>query len=342
MERRTFITDTAKYTALTLVGTSILNNNLNASSTAIKSLRSLILQKNSQLDIIPTYQNVTTIVKLKGMDVKIHALCTGTVAVKTAFKTKKGYGELAKLNILLDHHYTTYLPIWVWVIEHPEGLIVVDTGEVAAISDLDKFLAKESGFIRYQFKHAAKFGITEKDELNYQFEKINLKLEDVKLVVLTHLHLDHTDGLKFFPKQDIIVGELEYKHPNSNMPTTYPSWFKPNKVTYAKDRVNIFNLAYPITTAEDLLYIPTPGHTHGHSSLIFKTDDFDIIFAGDTSYNQEQVLRGELAGVNVDFKKSRETYKNLINYATDRKTIYLPTHDENSGYRLTNKEFLVK
>jgi len=297
--------------------------------------------KTFSKDIIPSYENVTTVVKLKGKDVKVHALCTGTVAVKTNFRKKNGIGELAKINILLDKHYTDYLPIWVWVIEHPDGLIVIDTGEVSAISNLDKYLAKESAFMKYFFNHGAKFAVSEKDELNYQFEKINLRLDDVKLVVLTHLHLDHTDGLQFFPKQEIIVGDHEFNHPNGNMPTTYPSWFNPNKVNYKQNRIDIFNEAFPITSSDDLLYVPTPGHTPGHSSVIFKTDDFDIIFAGDTSYNQGQVLRGELAGVNADYKKSAETYNKLVAYATNHKTIYLPTHDADSANRLYRKDFLV-
>lgn len=292
-------------------------------------------------DMMPVYQNVTTTVKLKGTAIKVHALCTGTVAIKTNFRTKKGVGGLAKLNILLDKHYTDYLPIWVWVIEHPEGLLVIDTGENAEINNLDKYLAKESGFLRFQFKHACKFNIESQDELNHQFEKVNLKLSDVKLLALTHLHLDHTDGLKFFPKQEIIVGDFEFKHPNGHMPSTFPSWFKPNKVLYKQNRIEVFNEAYPITSSEDLLYIPTPGHTLGHSSVVFKTDDFDIIFAGDSSYNQEQVLSGELAGVNVSFEKTRQTYKSLLEYATRRKTIYLPTHDENAGQRLANHTFLI-
>jgi N-acyl homoserine lactone hydrolase len=290
---------------------------------------------------IPVYQNVTTEVQLKGKAVKVHALCTGTVAVKRNFRKKKGPGELAKINILLDRQYTEYMPIWVWVIEHPEGLMVIDTGESSEIGNLDRYLANESRFMRYFFKHGAKFAVRPLDELNYQFEKVNLKLEDVKLVVLTHMHLDHTDGLKFFPKQEIIVGEREYKHPNGNMPSTYPSWFNPNKVNYKQNRVDVFNEAFPISSAEDLLYIPTPGHTPGHSSVIFKTDGFDVIFAGDTSYNQEQVLNGELAGVNADYKKSGETYKNLMDYASNHNTIYLPSHDDNSGIRLNGRKFLL-
>jgi N-acyl homoserine lactone hydrolase len=227
------------------------------------------------------------------------------------------------------------------VIEHPDGLMIVDTGEISAIENQNKYLAAESRFMRYFFKHGAKFQIDESDELNHRLASIHLKTEDVKLVVLTHLHLDHTDGLKFFPDAEIIVGDHEYKHPNGNMPTTYPSWFKPNPVLYKKNRADIFGEAFPISSTEDLLYIPTAGHTAGHSSIIFKTDDFDIIFAGDISYNQEQVLVGELAGINADYANSKKTYKSLMDYASLHKTIYLPTHDGNAGNRLKNKSFLV-
>ncbi len=286
------------------------------------------------------YQQSSTTIKLRGKDVKVHALCTGTVAVKQNFRTKNSIGELAKINILLGSHYTEYMPIWVWVIEHPDGLIIIDTGEISAIGNQGKYLADESRFMRYFFKHGAKFNVGETDELNHRLASINLKTKDVKLVVLTHLHLDHTDGLKFFKEAEIIVGEHEYKHPNGNMPTTYPSWFKPNPVLYKKNKVDIFDEAFPISLAEDLLYVPTPGHTAGHSSVIFKTDEFDIIFAGDTSYNQEQVLKGELAGINADYSKSIGTYNNLMAYATAHRTIYLPSHDGNAGNRLVNKSFL--
>jgi glyoxylase-like metal-dependent hydrolase (beta-lactamase superfamily II) len=262
------------------------------------------------------------------------------VAVKTAFRTKKGSGPVAKINILLDDYFTEYMPIWVWIIEHPEGIIAIDTGEVIQAKDRGNYLARESAYSRYLAQHTSKFMIEQEDELNYQLSTVNLKPWDISLVVLTHLHLDHTDGLKFFPNTEIIVNQFEFEHPYANQPTTYPSWFKPHLVNYQKDRIEIFENAYPITKSEDLLYIPTPGHTNGHSSIIFKTDDVDIVFAGDTSYYQDQLLRGEVAGVNKDFAKTRDTYKKLIGYASLRPTVYLPTHDGNSGIRLLNKSLL--
>jgi glyoxylase-like metal-dependent hydrolase (beta-lactamase superfamily II) len=287
------------------------------------------------------YENVTTTVKLKGKEVKIHGLSIGTVAVKKNFKTKNGAGFLSKINILLGKEFTAYLPIWVWVIEHPEGTIVIDTGENTESLDIDKYLAKESFFARYQFKHACKVKIQPQEELNHQLNKINIEVDDVKLVILTHLHSDHVDGLKFFPKQEILLGKYEFLHPDNCFLSTLPSWFKPKTVDFLQNKIEVFNQAYPISQSEDLLLIPTPGHTLGHNSVLLKTDDFHIIFGGDSSYHQDQVLKGEMAGANTDYNKTKQTYKNFLDYAALRRTIYLPTHDENAGQRLANKSFLV-
>lgn len=289
----------------------------------------------------PIYENVTTTVKLKRNDVKIHGLCVGTVAVKTTFKTKKGEGFFSKINILLANYYTEYMPIWVWVIEHPEGIIVIDTGENAESMTVDTYLSRESWYARYQFKNACNVKIQRQHEIDRQLEKINIKIDDVKLIVLTHMHLDHIDGLRNFPKQEIMVGDIEFTHPDNVFKSILPAWFKPNRLMYKPGKIEIFDAAFPVTRAEDLLYIPTPGHTLGHSSLVFKTDDFDIIFAGDASYDQAQVLSGELPGANTDYKKTAETYQKILSYASSHKMIYLPTHDANAGKRLVNKSFLI-
>lgn len=82
---------------------------------------------------------VTTLVHSKGKEVKIHAFSTGSVAVTRSFRTQRGIGMVSKLNILLDTHFTNYMPIWVWVIEHPEGVIIVDTGENTDVLHADYF-----------------------------------------------------------------------------------------------------------------------------------------------------------------------------------------------------------
>lgn len=65
----------------------------------------------------------------------IHGFTTGMVSVKTKFREARGGALLSKLNFLLDSQFTEYMPIWVWVIDHPEGVFVIDTGENARVKN---------------------------------------------------------------------------------------------------------------------------------------------------------------------------------------------------------------
>jgi hypothetical protein len=60
---------------------------------------------------------------------KIHAIQTGTVAITTAWREGIGHGRRRLLHTILDRQWTEPLPIYAFAIEHPEGVIVVDTGE---------------------------------------------------------------------------------------------------------------------------------------------------------------------------------------------------------------------
>src|SRR2546421_13097313 len=66
---------------------------------------------------------------------KIHAIQTGTVAITTKWREGAGHGQLRLVNTLLDREWTEPLPIYAFAIEHPEGVIVVDTGETARVSE---------------------------------------------------------------------------------------------------------------------------------------------------------------------------------------------------------------
>ncbi len=64
--------------------------------------------------------------------VNIHAIQTGTVDIKTAHRVRKAGGLT---RVFTDSRWTGWLPIYTWVIDHPEGIIVVDTGETSKSSD---------------------------------------------------------------------------------------------------------------------------------------------------------------------------------------------------------------
>ena len=290
--------------------------------------------------ILQSNEIQTAVFYCNGKEVKVHAVQTGLISVKKNFLTKKGPGFLSKLNIALGSAYAGFMPIWVWVIEHPEGIIVIDTGDIEDSAHKDYYKDETIG-TKFNLKAMSnQRNIGKKDELDTQLARLGIRPDQVFKVVLTHLHGDHTDGVKFFPGKEIIVNEAEHGKPYGNLPTTYPKWFSPTLVNFLKDRIDFFDVAYPVTKSEDVLLIPTPGHTYHHSSILLKTDNEHILFAGDVSYKYQQLLDNKFAGANIDYAASQKTYDTILRYAKKYPVIYLPSHDENSARRLVGKECL--
>ena len=65
----------------------------------------------------------------RGERMKLHAIQTGSVRIKTAQVEGRGRGLRRRLAVFTDRHWTEWLPTYAWVIDHPEGVIVVDTGQ---------------------------------------------------------------------------------------------------------------------------------------------------------------------------------------------------------------------
>src|SRR4051812_40408590 len=163
--------------------------------------------------ILTSNEIQTAVFFCNGKEVKVHAVQTGLISVKENFLNQKGQGFLSKLNIVLGEKYAGFMPIWAWVVEHPEGIIVIDTGDVTE-SSYKEFYKNETMGAKLSLKAMSnKRNISKQDELDAQLCRLGIKPEQVSKVVLTHLHGDHTDGVKFFPKNEIIVSEAEYRKP---------------------------------------------------------------------------------------------------------------------------------
>jgi hypothetical protein len=81
-------------------------------------------------NILLTNEIQTAVYYCNSHAVKVHAVQTGLISVKENFLRQKGNRFLSKLNIVLGSAYADFMPIWSWVIEHPEGIIVIDTGDI--------------------------------------------------------------------------------------------------------------------------------------------------------------------------------------------------------------------
>jgi glyoxylase-like metal-dependent hydrolase (beta-lactamase superfamily II) len=245
---------------------------------------------------------------------------------------------MRQVNILLDRSWTEPLPIFAWAIEAPGGVILVDVGETSR--------TREPGYFpRWHpyFQMAVQFDVRPEQEAGPQLRALGIRPEDVRTVILTHLHTDHAGGLHHFPKSEILVSGEELRLASGvrgrirgYLPNRWPSWFAPKVIEFAAGSLEPFARHQAVTADGSVVIVPTPGHTSGHVSVIVVDDGISYFLAGDTTYSQECLLEGRVDGVSPDDAVSAETMRAIVRYARDRRTVYLPAHDPASGDRLAS------
>lgn len=286
----------------------------------------------------PAYSQSITSVILPG-NIKIHAISTGQVAVTEAFLHAGHLGFLRKPNILFNRQFADWMPIYVWVIEHPEGIFVVDTGENNAVTHPDYF--KGVGWLNeYINTHAFRFEVAREQEIDRQLAQLGIRSTDVRAVVLTHLHIDHTDGLRHFANTPVLVNRAEANRPYNELPSLYPPTFTPTLIDPKPGLLPNFPTAHALTNARDLWVVETPGHSYGHCSVLLQTNGVDYLFAGDVSYSQAQLLTDDLPGANASLGQSRQTYQAIRQYAARQPLVYLPSHDAGAASRMASAAVL--
>jgi len=263
---------------------------------------------------------------------RIHAIQTGIVHVKSDFLrgSVAAGGTLRFLGKLFTDKTTVDLPIYAWLIEHPEGLIVVDTGDRA---DTEKNFITQSTFT-----------ILPEEEIGAQITRLGYSIKDIKQVILTHLHSDHIDGLPVFEGIPVFTGEKEYATYKTyfggmltRRTSRLPEWFDPKPIVFKDAPFGSFPRSVSLTRAGDVIAVPTPGHTLGHMSIIALQGDHSVFMAGDVTYNQQALLDQTLQGPTMDVSAHPHTLSQVLAYTQSTPTIYLPAHDWDSGKRLAEK-----
>lgn len=273
---------------------------------------------------------------------RIHVIQTGTVAIKQAQVSGQPSG-IPMVNILRDKEWTGQLPIYAFVIEHPEGLMVVDTGETARTAEPGYF-PRWHPYYRYGVREWVK----PEDEIGPQMRAIGFDPADVRWVLLTHLHTDHAGGLAHFPNAEHLVSRQEFMDARGLMgqirgylPQHQPDWFRPTLVDLEPEPIGPFAQSYQVTRAGDVHFVPTPGHTAGHLSVVVTAPEVTYFLAGDVSYRQDLMLARQIDGVTNDRKVARQTLESVYAFCHSTPTIYLPSHDPDTLDRLANRQLVA-
>ncbi|MHC5794547.1 N-acyl homoserine lactonase family protein [Lacisediminihabitans sp. FW035] len=145
------------------------------------------------------------------------------------------------------------MPVYVHVIDHPDGRVLVDTG----MTELHSAVADMEPRIR---------PLSEQD----------FDLSGIDFVVNTHLHFDHCGGNRLFAGTPIYVQRQELEDARTENDYTIREWVDAPGVQYV-----------PVDGEFELLpgirLVPAPGHTRGSQVVVVETGGSPLVICGDAA-----------------------------------------------------------
>lgn len=271
--------------------------------------------------------------------IKVIPIQTGTVSILPHHHCgDEGKGPIRrKIDMLMDKDWVEDLPIYTYLIQHPEGNYLVDSGDTAENSAQD-YLPAWHPF----FKHGVQVKVAPGEEVGDQLKEMGINpATDLKGLILTHMHHDHAGGLNHFPHTPIIVTRENFKLATSIkgrifgcLPQYFPRWLAPKLIEFGNEPFGPFPQSYPLTKDGAITLVPTPGHMRGHMSVIVRTGDLTYVLAGDATYDESFLLEELVDGVTYDVAESKKTLRKFKVLGVQEPTILLPAHDLKAGERL--------
>lgn len=288
-------------------------------------------------DATPTQATATF--SVSGREVRVHAIRTGTVTIKRSHHTcclpERSPLALRFAAILSDPRFADPLPIWTFVIDHPERLVVVDAGATPAYND-DASWARDrrGGALIRRFIRIA----VEPDEtLPSQMAALGLNPLAVDDVVLTHQHIDHTASVPAFEHATVWTTQAEDRAGDQvgafvwrwRDATTRIGHLDVDGAPCADDPEG-FGAGVDVTPDRSIRAAHTPGHTPGSVTVRLATDQCTLWFVGDTSFTAKAMDPGHpTAGIHTDMRAVRRLHASLRG-----RSVLLPSHDWANAERL--------
>jgi glyoxylase-like metal-dependent hydrolase (beta-lactamase superfamily II) len=256
----------------------------------------------------------------------IHPLTTGHVQILRAMHIGQGSGLRRRAKLLRRGPMTDGLPIHAWLIDHPDGLIVVDTGST--------HIARDATF--------ATFHVSREDELDHQIRAAGFAPGDIHTVVLTHIHGDHIDGVPHVADAKLLAGAAEIEIAGSlaakvqRLATRQPlpPAFAPEAIALDGAPFGAFAASTPLTPDGRIVAVATPGHTLGHLSVVVVQPDHQVLIAGDAAYDQAQLQALQVDGVSPKDDVAQQTMRTILDHGAAHPTVFLPSHDPDAALRL--------
>jgi len=153
---------------------------------------------------------------------------------------------------------------------------------------------------------------TERADLLGNLAAHGVRPEDVDLVVITHLHVDHVgwntlkQGERWvptFPRARYLIQQKEWDYFTAPEQRERLAYVAENVLPLAEAGVVDF-MTHDKAITPDLTYFPTPGHTPDHCSILVQSQGERALVIGDVAHHPIQMTETDWQ-VNADIDKAK-------------------------------------
>ena len=251
-------------------------------------------------------------------NIKIHVLQTGNVKVDKALPFyEKSLNPLAFTGIFRPKEHKIWLPVSVYLIEHPEGLILFDTGWSKSVRTVMK--EKKNRL----FGEISESDLPAGKAVDEQLLSLGYTSKDLDYIILSHLDGDHAGGLQLVKDaKNILVSREELEASKGwSKAIRYESklWegTKLKAFDFANSGIGPMKRSFDLFNDGSLVLIWTPGHSKGLISLMVKNlnDDY-VLLVADTGYAKKSWENLIIPGISINKAqalKSLEWVKEMAN-----------------------------
>lgn len=211
-------------------------------------------------------------------------------------------------------------PTCSYLIEHPKGLVLFDTGfSVRSRALLNQDLTpQEQGF---EFPVGT--------DIEAQLKAIGVDSDDVKWIINSHLHVDHCGGNAVAKNATVILQEREIEA--AKQATSEPEGSRA-RMLYDPSLYETGQAVLAIDGELDLfgdgaiVIVPTYGHTPGHQSARVRLPAGDVLLTGDCCNLERSLDELLVSPLDADAEQSLSTLRFLA-AERERGSRIFPGHD---------------
>jgi len=195
--------------------------------------------------------------------IKLYAFTCGTVTGDFGRLMAGGSGEIT-------------VPIPVFLIDHPKGLALFDTG---IHPDCQSDPATRLG---PRLTSLFRIGFRPGEEVSARLENSGRDPGKIDLIINSHFHFDHVGGNALIPNATMLVQRREWDA-GMDADTATRHGYNPRDFDLGH-KLRLIDGEHDVFGDGSVTCLPTQGHTAGHQSLRVRLDNGDVVLAADACY----------------------------------------------------------